>query len=71
MSIFHSQILIGKCGYSGSQAPSALEFKNKKGIQLKVYTQSTQSCARSSENTLHSSQSELQCAYANLGSQLL
>lgn len=58
MSIIHFQILIEKWSYYGSQAPSALEFKTKKRIQLKVYTQSTQSCARSSENSLHSSLSE-------------
>lgn len=56
MSIIHFQILIGEWSYFGSHTPSAVEFKKR--IQLNVYTQSTQSCARPSENTLHSSLSE-------------
>lgn len=54
----HFQGLMEEWDYFGPQTPSVLEVKNKMRIQLKLCTQSTQHCARSSDNTLLSSLSE-------------
>lgn len=54
----HFQTLIEEWDYFGTQTPSVPEIKNKMRIQLKVCTQATQSCARSYDNTLHSSLSD-------------
>lgn len=62
----HFQILIEEQDYFSNQASSVPEVKNKMRIQLKVYTQSTLSCARSLIISYFPAYQKLKCVYANL-----